>query len=232
MSLSRRDHIGHTSPNGRPPVLSRKGLLRRITRVFLLFILFVMALLVAGFLWFADSVTSMRSPDKPKADAIIVLTGGHSRIDQALTLLKQDVGQRLLISGANPNTSAGQIRRITQSSAALFNCCVDIGYDALDTIGNANEAARWISDHNYKTILVVTNNYHIHRSLLELRRASPNTSFQPYPVVNANLATTNWLAKPDAFRTLLSEYIKLLGAASRIMLGYGNLNGLRSSDIN
>ncbi len=134
-----------------------------------------------GFLWFADSVATMRPPEGARADAIIVLTGGYQRIDQAVGLLRDKVGKRLLISGVNPSTTRAQIRRMTQSSPDLFACCVDMGYKAIDTIGNANEAAGWIRDKGYTSIVVVTNNYHMHRSLHELRSASPNTEFIAYP---------------------------------------------------
>lgn len=128
---------------------------------------------IGGFLYFAETVAALEAPSDPKADAIVVLTGGYQRIDRAIGLLKQGAGQRLLISGVNPATSGNQIRKLTQSSSALFECCVDMGYEAVDTIGNANETARWISDHQFRRVLVVTNNYHMPRSLLELKVIDP-----------------------------------------------------------
>jgi uncharacterized SAM-binding protein YcdF (DUF218 family) len=116
---------------------------------------------------------------------------------------------------------------MTQSSPDLFACCVDIGYKAIDTIGNANEAAGWIRDKGYTSIVVVTNNYHMHRSLHELRSASPNTEFIAYPVINSDLSRTNWFANPDVLRTMISEYAKFVVAALRDLTGIGKGNGLR-----
>lgn len=206
----------------------RHGPLRRMLRYIGIFLLLVIALLFGGFLWFADTVTSLKAPDGVRADAIVVLTGGYQRVDQAVGLLRDRAGQRLLISGAHPAASPGSIRRATQASPDLFRCCVDIGYEALDTIGNANEITRWISDHDYRSVLVVTNNYHMPRTLLELRRRDHRTEFIPYPVINADLSRKAWFTEPDALRLMLAEYAKMAAASMRAVIGYSQSDGLRS----
>ncbi|MCE3519379.1 hypothetical protein LXJ58_32015, partial [Escherichia coli] len=74
------------------------------------------------------------------ADGIVVLTGGYSRIEGALDLLKNKRGKRLFISGVHPSTKRGELQRVTRGDATLFECCVDIDRSALDTIGNASES--------------------------------------------------------------------------------------------
>ena len=194
--------------------------------ILLLFLLAAMAGL-AGFLHFAETVAAMDVPDDPRADAIVVLTGGYQRIDNAIGLLESGAGQRLLISGVNPATSGNQIRKLTQTSSALFECCVDMGYEAVDTLGNANETARWISDHGYRRVLVVTNNYHMPRSLLELKLSDDVTEFVAYPVVNSDLKNGNWLTQPAILRALLSEYLKYSAARLRALAGARTATGLR-----
>lgn len=211
-------------PNG---PFARNGLLRRVLRYAGLTLILAVALFFAGFLHFADSVSVLMPPTNPKADAIVVLTGGYQRIDQAVELLRRGSGRRLLISGAHPDTSPAQIRKMTQSTSDLFACCVDIGYQALDTIGNANEIAHWIHDRGYQSVLVVTNNYHMQRSLLELRRIDRSTRFIAYPVVNSDLKAMEWYADPNVLRTLLSEYGKTLYAIARDFIGWGASDGLR-----
>jgi len=213
----------------RKGLLSRRGPLRRFIRGFILLSLILLGVFSGGFLWFADSVASMRPPESARGDAIIVLTGGYQRIEQAVGLLRDGVGKRLLISGVNPATTRSQIRKMTQGSSDMFSCCVDMGYKAIDTIGNANEAASWIRDHNYSSIVVVTNNYHMHRSLHELRSASPQTEFIAYPVISADLARTNWFVEPDVVRTMLYEYLKFVAAAARDLTGFGKGDGLRKA---
>ncbi len=226
--MSRTDPDDQPTGTPRNGLLSRRGRLRRFVRATLLMCLVVLGAIFGGFLWFADSVASMRPPSGTRADAIIVLTGGYLRIDQAVGLLRDGVGKRLLISGVNPATTRAQIRKMTQSSSDLFACCVDMGYQAVDTIGNANEAAKWIRDKGYASVVVVTNNYHMHRSLHELRSSSPNTNFIAYPVINSDLARTNWFSNPDVVRTMIYEYIKFVAVAVRDLTGLGKGNGLRN----
>jgi uncharacterized SAM-binding protein YcdF (DUF218 family) len=226
--MSRTDPDDQPIETPRNGLLSRRGRLRRFVRATLLMCLVVLGAIFGGFLWFADSVASMRPPSGTRADAIIVLTGGYLRIDQAVGLLRDGVGKRLLISGVNPATTRAQIRKMTQSSSDLFACCVDMGYQAVDTIGNANEAAKWIRDKGYASVVVVTNNYHMHRSLHELRSSSPDTNFIAYPVINSDLARTNWFSNPDVVRTMIYEYIKFVAVAVRDLTGLGKGNGLRN----
>ncbi len=227
MEMSRIDRHDHMDDSPRNRLFSRRGRLRRFVRIAILVFVVTAGAVFGGFLWFADSVATMRPPEGARADAIIVLTGGYQRIDQAVGLLRDKVGKRLLISGVNPSTTRAQIRKMTQSSPDLFACCVDMGYKAIDTIGNANEAAGWIRDKGYTSIVVVTNNYHLHRSLHELRSASPDTEFIAYPVINSDLSRTNWFANPDVLRTMMYEYAKFVVAALRDLTGIGKGNGLR-----
>ena len=200
---------------------------RRFVRVLLALIVIAAFAGILGFLQFAETVAEMEAPRDPKADAIVVLTGGYQRIDRAIGLLKQGAGERLLISGVNPTTSGNQIRKLTQTTSALFECCVDMGYEAVDTIGNANETARWISDHQFRRVLVVTNNYHMPRSLLELTASDPQTDFIAYPVVNSDLRNGNWLRQPDVMKAMLSEYLKYCLARIRAFTGARSWSGLR-----
>ncbi|MDZ7925808.1 MAG: YdcF family protein [Agrobacterium sp.] len=231
MFVSRTDHDQDqtTTRQAKEGLLSRRSRLRRFIRGLILLCVITLGAFSGGFLWFADSVASMRPPEGAKGDAIIVLTGGYQRIEQAVGLLRDGVGKRLLISGVNPATTRTQIRKMTQGSSDMFSCCVDMGYKAIDTIGNANEAASWIRDHGYSAIVVVTNNYHMHRSLHELRNASPQTQFIAYPVISADLARTNWFAEPDVVRTMLYEYMKFVIAAARDLTGLGKGDGLRKA---
>lgn len=209
----------------------RRGPMRRFLRWGGFACVLAIAIVFGGFLRFADSVTNLKPPAEPKADAIVVLTGGYQRIDQAVELLQKGAGKRLLISGVHPSTTPAQIRKTTTASADLFDCCVDIGYDAIDTIGNAQEASNWIHAKGYKSVLVVTNNYHMPRSLAEFAYVDEDTQFIPYPVVNSDLKTRAWFTDPNALRVMLAEYGKVLLAGARNITGFGRHPGLRSASV-
>ncbi|MDP3899265.1 MAG: YdcF family protein, partial [Mesorhizobium sp.] len=152
-----------------PVVVARGGV--RLLRALLAALLAATFAFTVGFAFFANHVGSLSTPSDPvSADAIIVLTGGQSRIDAAVDLLKNGKGKRLLISGVNPMAGRDDLRAATGGDWSLFNCCVDIDHAALDTIGNAAESAKWVRQHAYDSVILVTNNYHMPRTMLEMRR--------------------------------------------------------------
>lgn len=191
----------------------------RILRNVGLLLLFGIAFYLVGFGLFANHVSRLATPADPEpADAIIVLTGGQSRLDAAIGLLESGKGSRLLISGVHPTASRKQLQRATRGDTQLFSCCIDIDRAALDTIGNAEESTKWVENHGYSRIILVTNNYHMPRSLLEMGRLLRSARLIPYPVVNSNLDNGGWLIKPGAFRVLFTEYNKYLLALGRVVL--------------
>jgi uncharacterized SAM-binding protein YcdF (DUF218 family) len=176
-------------------------------------------LVLGGFAFFATHVSQLSTPEDPAAaDAIIVLTGGQARLDAAIGLLRSGKGERLLISGVHPSTTRKSLQAATGGGDALFSCCVDIDRAALDTIGNAEESVKWVRTHDYRRVILVTNNYHMPRSLLELGRLLDREELDPYPVVNANLDKGEWMVRPEALRVLFTEYGKYLFALARGLL--------------
>lgn len=176
-------------------------------------------LLAGGFVVFASSVTRQLNNPAGSADAIVVLTGGPTRIAEGAKLLRLGRGKRLLISGVNPQTGKASLMKISGLDLASFDCCVDLGYQALDTIGNADETRKWAEAHGYTRLLVVTSNYHMPRSLMELLRAMPNAKFIPHAVPHRKKASkTPWWKQPGLTRELAREYLKFLPAAARLVV--------------
>lgn len=187
---------------------------------------------IGGFVRFAEDVANLKAPDiSEKSDAIVVLTGGKSRITEAVSLLKDGKANRLFISGVNPNISDNELLRVSGADKALFDCCIDIGKDAKDTIGNGKEIAQWASEQNYKTLIVVTNNYHMRRSLLELNSATSDIELIAYPVMNSEVKTENWYKDTPTLRTLINEFAKLNLAYFRKYVGVEMAGNLYSEQV-
>jgi uncharacterized SAM-binding protein YcdF (DUF218 family) len=187
-----------------------------LVRGFVLAAVGASAIFLGGFGVFASYVSELATPeDVAPADAIIVLTGGQARLDAAFGLLKSGKGERLLISGVHPAASRESLRVATGGDRDLFSCCVDIDRAALDTIGNAEESAKWVQSHDYARVILVTNNYHMPRSLLEMSRLVQSAQLEPYPVVNTRLSGGGWLVKPAALRVIFTEYTKFIAALVR-----------------
>jgi uncharacterized SAM-binding protein YcdF (DUF218 family) len=202
---------------GAGTVRARRGW--RALRFAVIACLVLLALYAAGFAVFAIHVAGMKTPEDPAAaDAIIVLTGGHFRLSPAVELLRARKGRRLLISGVHPDADVSALRAVTGAEPALFECCIDIDHLAQDTAGNAAESAKWLERHGFSSAIVVTNNYHVPRSLLEMRYHVRGAALSPYPVVNSRIDGLRWLAEPEVFRVLFTEYCKFTAALGRNLL--------------
>ena len=170
---------------------------------------------VGGFIVFADSIKHYAPRSVERADGIVVLTGGPFRLTAAAGLLTEGLGSRLLISGVNQLTTRDDLFRSSGLPHALFDCCVDIGYSAHDTSGNADEAKAWAALHRFSRLIVVTSSYHMPRSLTELGRALPGIALIPYPVVPRSFRVERWWMHAATIRLLFTEYLKFLPSAAR-----------------
>src|SRR3954452_24974100 len=166
-------------------------------------------LAAVGFLAFVTSLERFEQPPQGRSDGIVALTGGSQRIGDAIDLLARGYANRLLITGVNEHTSRSEIARLNPGQRRLFDCCVDLDYRARNTIGNAIETRRWAESNGFDTIIVVTSNYHMPRTLVELEHALPNLQKIPYPVA-ATIDPHEWWRNPRAAKVLVTEYLKFL----------------------
>jgi uncharacterized SAM-binding protein YcdF (DUF218 family) len=163
---------------------------------------------LAGFLWFVrDALRPSAIP--PVADGIVALTGGADRVATAITLLRDNRGRLLLISGVGPNTEAASLFRGTGIDPAELIDRITVGREATSTLGNADEAANWARANNLHSLIVVTAGYHMQRALTELSRTLPDVRLYPAPVVPPALRGA---AQLSTLRLLADEYTKWLAA--------------------
>jgi len=183
-------------------------------RRFAVLLVFAAAAWLMGFVAFVSSI-----PDKPPVnlratDGIVVLTGGRSRLDEAFALLAAGHSGRLLISGVNARTNDPDLKEALdlrgQTDAELFDCCIDVGREAQDTVGNAQEIAAWARRYGYHSLRVVTSDFHIRRSLLEIRRVAPDLVLVPHPVFSERVRPELWWRDLASARILSKEFNKLL----------------------
>jgi uncharacterized SAM-binding protein YcdF (DUF218 family) len=181
----------------------------------------------AGLVAFAGRVQqSTPPPDPDPADGVVALTGGASidRISAAMDLLQDGMGKRLLISGVNRGASREDIRNVSKAARRLYDCCVDLGFTAVDTVGNARETADWARSMRYNSLIVVTADYHMPRAMLELRAVMPEPRYhlQAYAVATPSLKARHWWRSPRSARLMVMEYCKYLAILGReVVLGLG-----------
>ncbi|MGB8398677.1 YdcF family protein [Bradyrhizobium sp.] len=194
----------------------------RATVVATLAITFVAA--AAGFVAFLSQLRGVEIRPARKADGIVVLTGGSSRVSDAMELLAAGYGKRLLISGVYPTNDASDISRSLPDSQSLLGCCVDLDRSAVNTRSNAAEARRWARERGFKSLIVVTSNYHMPRAVVELSHAMPGIMLIPFAVVGERWRDEPWWTSGATFRLLLSEYAKYVAAEMRVRLANAGLD--------
>lgn len=173
-------------------------------------------LLIVGFVLFATGLDRTQHDPEGTADGITVLTGGKARIAEAMRLLSQGKAKRVLITGVHRATTKKTLKEFAQEGNQLFTCCVDIDHEARNTIDNAAETREWVAQKRYRSLIVVTSNYHMPRALAELGRAMPGVTLIPYSVVDNNVRLERWWLYPGTTKLLLSEYLKYLPALGRL----------------
>jgi uncharacterized SAM-binding protein YcdF (DUF218 family) len=197
------------------PLVAPRGWLRA-SIVAALAMVFVAA--AVGFVGFLSQLRGVELKPDRRADGIVVLTGGSSRVSDAMELLAAGYGLRLLISGVHPASGASDISRSLSENQSLMNCCVDLDRSAINTRSNASETRRWARERGFKSLIVVTSNYHMPRAIVELSHAMPDVQLIPFAVVGDKWRDEPWWTSGATLRLLLSEYAKYVAAEVRVRL--------------
>jgi uncharacterized SAM-binding protein YcdF (DUF218 family) len=165
-----------------------------ITRIASLLLLFY----ALGFVFFAFTLGKPAPATAAATDAAVVLTGGKGRIEHAVDVIRQGKAKRLLVSGADPSVTKGDLARRIPGSSGLLKCCVDLGSESVDTRSNAEETGRWLAAHHFKSFRLITSDWHMRRARYEFRKVLKGK----YEIVPDAVQTE------PSFITLFSEYNK------------------------
>lgn len=179
-------------------------------RVFLSVIIAALLAYGIGFLLFVSNLPP-ELPTQPKADGIVVLTGGDERLDTAVAMLERGAAKRLLVSGAGISVTKETVGKIS-GGGKRFDCCADIGYAAEDTHGNAQETSDWAHENKFDSLIIVTGRHHMPRTLREFSAQMPDITLIPYPVDQSGVDLGGWWQRPRTVQFLHREYVKYLAS--------------------
>lgn len=167
---------------------------------------FLLLLYVLGYALFA--VLLPKPADDRRTDAIVVLTGGAKRLERGLDLLERGRAARMLVSGVDRTVRPIELAERYNANEALFDCCVDLGRESVDTRSNAEETAQWLRRHKFKTVRLVTTDWHMPRARFELARQSPSVSVM-----------SDAIQSRPSFTQLFTEYNKYLLRHAAVIVG-------------
>jgi uncharacterized SAM-binding protein YcdF (DUF218 family) len=161
----------------------------------------LLLLYALGFIFFAFTLGKPAPATAAPTDAAVVLTGGSGRIEHAVEVLRQGKAKRLLVAGADPSVTKADIaRRLGAGSAKLIDCCLDLGSESVDTRSNAEEAQRWLDQEHFRSLRLITSDWHMRRARFEFKK-----------VLGAKYRLiTDGVPTEPSFLTLFGEYNKYL----------------------
>jgi uncharacterized SAM-binding protein YcdF (DUF218 family) len=158
----------------------------------------IVLLYALGFILFAFTLGKPASASASPTDAAVVLTGGSGRIEHAVEVLRAGKAKRLLIAGADPSVTKTDLARRLGGSSKLIKCCVDLGSESVDTRSNAEEAGRWLAQHKFRSVRLITSDWHMRRARYEFEKVLGSR----YRLV------TDGVRSEPGFLTLFGEYNK------------------------
>ena len=167
----------------------------------------ILLIYLLGYALFA--VLLPRPVEERPSDAIVVLTGGAKRIERGLALMEKRLAKRMLVSGVARTVLPEELAAEYKANEAMFRCCVDLGRESVDTRSNAEEVARWMERHRFKTMRLVTTDWHMPRARFELSRRLGGGIEVVGDAVESN----------PSFGQLFTEYNKYLLRRGAVILG-------------
>src|SRR5258708_5134552 len=144
------------------------GLRRRVVRCICAAPVVALLVLIGGFLWFALHIAKEESSLDRAADGIVALTGGASRITDAVELLASGRGRRLLITGVGATTNTAELIRLATAYERWVSCCIALDYTACNTVGTAAQTRRCARQRWLLYLVVVTSDFHMPPAMLRI----------------------------------------------------------------
>lgn len=171
---------------------------------------------IGGLVWFAGTVPDHADDTTTPTDAIVVLTGGHGRIEEGVMLLRRGMAKKLFISGVEERLDVAEVLHSLHLPPDPTDSEIRLGHMADSTASNAAETSDWMHAQNFKSMRLVTSAYHMPRSLLEFRHAVPDLKIISHPVFPDAVKQDRWWMWPGTAQLIAVEYVKYLVAAASL----------------
>ena len=155
---------------------------------------------IFGFIWFANFLPGPAGAQR--TDAVVVPTGSGGRIMRGLQVLRAGHAKKMLVTGVDPEVKPREFAVASKVEPRLMQCCITLGRDAVDTRGNAQETANWVTANKVRSIRLVTADWHMRRAAAELG----------YDLPGQVSVLRDAVPSPLPLRRLFLEYNKFLAS--------------------
>lgn len=147
-------------------------------------------------------------------DAIVAVSGGdtNARTDQAISLYKHGWSSYLIFSGAaqdktGPSNAAAMRVRAVAAGVPSSHIYLDEGSET--TKENAVNVETIFTEHNIKSVILVTSGYHQRRASLEFHKVSTGISVYNDPVLTDDDWSFWWWVTPRGWWLAIGEFVKI-----------------------
>lgn len=193
---------------------------KRNKLILLLIIVFILQFPLFYKFWLGQMGGWLIYQDKlEKADAILVLGGGRSeRILEGAKLYREKYANYMMMTGEFEEIMSGPVyhwalqgRKLASRHGVPWDRMIPI-IDSKSTHDDATLSLAECREHNFKSLIVVSEPYHTKRSFYVFKKVFKNSGIKVmiYPVQDSWYTRDNWYFSEKALISTIEEYIKFV----------------------
>jgi uncharacterized SAM-binding protein YcdF (DUF218 family) len=172
-----------------------------------------LSILAAGAIALTGSGLLLEGPQPPleRSDAIIVISGDEasSRVREGVRLFRNGWASTLILSGAAEDGVVSNAKMMEEIAleAGIPSRSILLDPDAMDTFGNAVYTRQIMLAHGFKSAILVTSPYHLHRAGVTFRGVYEGSGVRiiPHAAPDSEWRKVGWWNQPETRRLTFRE---------------------------
>jgi uncharacterized SAM-binding protein YcdF (DUF218 family) len=168
---------------------------------------------LCGLFIFISKIPDSHELDTADTDATVILTGGALRLEEGLKFRSN----KILISGIGQGVTRSDLKKTLKNVDLEISDDVILGNIASSTFTNADETKIFMTLHNYKSMRLITSNYHMPRTRLIFSYVMPDIAIIYHPVYSENFRKDGYYISLKSLVMIVNEYNKFCGAVAIVV---------------
>ena len=171
---------------------------------FILIFSILLLLYLLSFLNFISDINYSNESINNNLEAVVILTGSKGRLGVGLEYMENNPNIKMLITGVGTGVRYSDLT--IDNSFNKDN--ITLGFKAKNTFQNSIETMEWVKENKIGAILLITDNWHMKRSMFLFKSVIPNLKIYPVALKAINLHQLFY--EPKNLLTLIIEHIKYM----------------------